>query len=430
MSEWLWWQSRYVNRFLVHLRTPLYRNGYALIFNAASTSTLGLLYWALAARYYTTEAVGLNSAAIATMTFLASVARLYLDGVLIRFLPRAGATAGHLIRYAYFIGGMAAAVVGMVFILGLNLWAPALGFLRASPVLAIGFVLATIASCIFVQQDGALIGLRQAKWVPVENTLFALAKLLLLVALARRLPDYGIFASWATPLLVSLLPVNLLIFRKLLPQYVRKGDEPEAGIGAPQIIRYAGGLYAGYLLASASSRLLPLVVLQVAGSSAAAFFTLPWLMVNSLQLVIHSMMGSLIVEASRDQTQLVKYSRKAFAQTARLLIPVVALLLIAAPYLLHLFGKSYASEATLLLRLLSLGTLPQIVIDLYLSRARVQRLVGGVFAVHASLFVMILTLSYFFLSAFGITGVGVAWLISQMIVATVLFSSRLGMTGQ
>lgn len=425
MSDIPHWQSTWTNRVLAHLRTPLYRNGYALLLNAAITSILGALYWVMAARFYSIDSVGVNAAAISTMTFLSSAARFYLDGVLIRFLPRSGATATRLIQYSYLIGGLSAAVVGTLFLLGLDFWAPALGFLQISPMLMVGFVLATIASCIFVQQDGVLIGLRQAHWVPVENTLFAAAKLLLLVVLAQSFPDYGIFVSWVLPLLVSLLPVNLLIFKKLLPQHIRDNDQPEEGIGAKQIAHYAGGLYAGFLFSAASLRLMPLIVLQVVGSHGAAFFTLPWMIVTSVQLVIPSMMGSLTVEASRDQTKLVKYSRQAFAQTARLLIPAALLLFIFAPYLLHLFGQNYAAEAGLLLRLLSLATLPQIITGLYFGVARIQRSVGGVIAVHASLFIMNLILSYFFLSMFGITGVGIAWLISQVVVAFVLYFTQL-----
>jgi O-antigen/teichoic acid export membrane protein len=418
-------QNSLAQRFLSHLRTPLYRNGYALLINAASTSILGILYWILAARFYTTEAVGINAAAIATMTFLSSAARLYLDGALIRFLPRSGVNATRLILYSYLIGGVSAALVGTVFLLGLDFWAPALGFLGSSSLLAIGFILATIASCIFSQQDGALIGLRQAHWVPVENILFSITKILLLIPLAKLFPEYGIFVSWSIPLLLSLLPVNLLIFKKLLPMHVRENVTPEAGIGGVQVVQYALGLYAGYVFYAASSRLLPLMVLQVAGSSAAAFFTLPWTIMTSLQLAIPSMMGSLTVEASRDQSKLVKYSHQAFLQTARLLTPVILLILIAAPYLLHLFGESYVAEASSLLRLLSLATLPQIISGLYFGIARIRRSVGGVIVVHASLFLMNIGLSYFFLNKFGITGVGIAWLISQSVMALVLFFTQL-----
>jgi O-antigen/teichoic acid export membrane protein len=175
----------------------------------------------------------------------------------------------------------------------------------------------------------------------------------------------------------------------------------------------------------ASTQLLPLIVLRIEGSEAAAHFTLPWMMITAIQVVIPSLMGSLVVEASRDQGQLVKYSRQAFRQIARILIPVIVCLLVGAPYLLHFFGQNYVSESTTLLRLLSLAAVPQMFIGLYLAIARVRRSVGGVIAVHATSFVIILSLSYVFLTRFGVTGVGMAWLINQTLVSTFLFWTQL-----
>jgi O-antigen/teichoic acid export membrane protein len=418
-------QGGLANSVVAHLRKPLYRNGYALIINSISTSILGVFYWVIAARFYTTEAVGINSAAISTMTFLSTFSRFYLDGVLMRFLPRAGAKSTRLVQYSYLIGTVASAVVGVIFLAGLNVWAPSLGYLRASTTIAVSFVIATIASCLFVEQDGAFIGLRQAHWVPVENITFAAVKIVLLVVFAKTIPTYGILASWVIPLMISLVPVNLLIFQKLLPKHIRENNEVEAELDVKQIFHYAGGLYAGYILSAASLRLLPLIVLQVVGSRAAAYFTLPWMIVTSLQLVIQSMMGSLTVEASRDESKLVKYSRQAFAQTARLLVPMVLFLFLVGPYLLQLFGKNYAAEAAVLLRLLSLAILPQVITGLYFGIARIHRSVGGVVKVHASLFVMNLILSYLLLERLGITGVGISWLISQLTIAVVLFFTQL-----
>ena len=419
------WQVDYINRLIAHLRTPLYQNGYALLINSAGISVLGILYWMIAARYYTTEAVGINSATIAAMTFLAGIARLYLDGTLLRFLPRAGQTAARLISSAYLVTSLAATIVGAIFLLGLNSWAPALGFLRVSPILAASFILATVAYTIFVEQDSVLIGLRQTKWVPVENVLYALVKLILLIVLAKSFPDYGIFISWTIPMLLALIPVNLLIFQKLLPEHIRQNLEPEADIGVSKIAHYAGGLYIGRLFFMAATQLLPLLVLRMEGPNAAAHFALPWMIMTSMQLAIPNMMNSMIVEASRSQAQLEMYSRQAFKQIARILIPGIVFLLVSAPYVLNFFGKSYATESITLLRLLALAAPPQILIGLYLGIARVRRSIGGAIAVQATIFVISLSLSYFFLARFSITGVGMAWLISQTVVSMVLFFTQL-----
>ena len=58
-----------VHRFTGHLRLPIYRNGYALLFSGVISAGLGLIYWLLAARFYPPELVGLNSALIARGIF-------------------------------------------------------------------------------------------------------------------------------------------------------------------------------------------------------------------------------------------------------------------------------------------------------------------------------------------------------------------------
>ena len=58
-------------RLTAHLRDPLYRNGYALVLSSAATSVLGILYWVLAARLYSTAVIGVNSALLSALSFLA-----------------------------------------------------------------------------------------------------------------------------------------------------------------------------------------------------------------------------------------------------------------------------------------------------------------------------------------------------------------------
>ena len=79
-----------VGRLLAHVRTPLYRDGYALVANSAFTAASGLLYWIVAANAYTPHALGISAALISSMMFLAGIASLNLTNVLVRFLPEAG----------------------------------------------------------------------------------------------------------------------------------------------------------------------------------------------------------------------------------------------------------------------------------------------------------------------------------------------------
>ena len=51
-----------IERLTVHFRTPLFRNGYALLVSGTTAAGLGVVYWALAARYYSPETVGSHGA--------------------------------------------------------------------------------------------------------------------------------------------------------------------------------------------------------------------------------------------------------------------------------------------------------------------------------------------------------------------------------
>jgi aminoglycoside phosphotransferase (APT) family kinase protein/O-antigen/teichoic acid export membrane protein len=402
---------------VAHMQAPLYRNGYALVLSSATTSALGVVYWILAARNYSTEVVGLNSAALSAILFLSSMSQLNLMSALNRFIPSAGRETGRLVVYSILISLVVALIASTAFILGVNIWAPVLSFVGSNPIFTAWFTLAVMAWCVFVLQDAALTGLRQATWVPVENTVFAVLKIVLLLALAGVFPRYGILASWTLPLLVTLLPVNRLLFRRLIPQHVQATQDTATPPTPRQIGRYIAGDYLGSLIWYATTSFLPVLVAVRAGATANAYFYLSWTIAYSFYLVSLNMGQSLIAEGAADQTQLDNYSYRMFVQTVRLLVPMVVVMLVGAPYILRVFGASYSAEGTLLLRLLSLSALPNIVTSLYTSMARVQRRMRQVVLVLSLLSVMVLALGYVLMGIYGISGIGVAWLVSQSIMA-------------
>ena len=113
-------------RLAEHVRTPVYREGYALVLSAGAAAALGFVYWIVAARTYSADIVGLNSAAISTMMLVSGIAQLNLISALLRFVPGAGGATGRLIGWSYAISAVAAALVALAFLLGVRRWAPSL----------------------------------------------------------------------------------------------------------------------------------------------------------------------------------------------------------------------------------------------------------------------------------------------------------------
>lgn len=415
-----------------HMQAPLFRNGYALLFSGVTTSALGLLYWALAARLYPAAIVGVNSAVLSAMLLLSGMAQLSLNNVLVRFIPVAGPKLGKLLGYSYTASTLAALIFTLVFMAGLALWSPALLFLNQSLLWQVAFGVGILAWGVFTLQDSVLTGLRRTVWVPIENTIFAVVKILLLVGFATLLPQAGIYLSWTIPVVLSLLPINGLIWYWLRHGQAAPELEPPPTLTLGALARYVAGNYLGTLFFLVYTNLLPLMVANSAGAEAAAYFYLPWTIASGMQLIAIHLTTSLTVEGALHPKQLYSDARRALIHAARLLVPLVLMIFVGAPWFLTIFGKNYSAEGTALLRWLSLAAIPNLIIVIALGLARVQNRPLFIAAIQGLLGVLTLALTSILLPTFGIAGAGLGWLLSQTIGAGLvsLWLLRLRRQGQ
>jgi O-antigen/teichoic acid export membrane protein len=413
--------NRAVTRFTAHMRTPVYREGYALVLSAGLASALGLVYWIIAARTYEPSVVGLNAAAISAMLFLSGIAQLNLVTALTRFIPDAGLSTWRLVGWSYAISLAVGGVVTAVFLAGIDLWAPRLGFLRSSGGFVLWFVAATMIWSIFTLQDSVLTGLRRAIWVPVDNTLFALTKIALLAVFATAFPRYGILASWTFGVVLSLVVINAVLVFRLIPAHASSPRLDRRAATAREIGRFAAADYIGGLFWLASSTLIPIAVAERLGGSANAFFTLAWVMTMPLYLASANIGNSLVVSAVIDGRRLREYSRRVFVQTARIVAPAAIAVALTAPFILLPFGEQYSNHAAPVLRLLALSAIPNIVTVLYLSVWRAEQRLSLLVWIRGVQCTCAIAASLALLGPYGIRGPAIAWLAVQTLVATALF---------
>ncbi|HEY3181859.1 MAG TPA: hypothetical protein VGJ77_03415 [Gaiellaceae bacterium] len=403
-----------------HVRTPVVRDGYALVLNSAITAVIGLGYWIVAARVYPPEVVGVNAALISSMMFIAGVAQLNLSNILVRFVPDAGRMVRRLIVASYAVSLGVAAVAATLFVLGIGIWGDELEPVTSVRGFDVWFVAATMAWCAFVLQDSALTGLGRAVWVPAENAVFSVAKLALLVGFAGAAPVYGIFASWTAALLVSLVPVNLLVFGRLVPRAMRSATRDALSVTRRELAVYVVADYAGAVAWLALTTLPPVIVAHELGARQTAYFSLAWAIAVPIYFVPTSIGASLVVHAVRERERLEEYTRKAVVQFARLLLPAAAALVVAGPFLLRLLGHDYAEESSTVMRILVLSAIPNGVNILYVSVARVERRMSRVVAVLAGQAAITLGLAVPLVRVDGIVGLSIAWLLGQSLVAAAI----------
>jgi O-antigen/teichoic acid export membrane protein len=408
-----------LGRFGAHVRTPLYRNAYAWLLSTGISSVLGLLYWVLAARLYAPQAVGVNAALVSALILLAGLSQLNLMSVLIRFLPNAGRRTAQLTAGSYLLSTLMALVSSMAFV-GLSSRLAGLDLFGADRQMAALFIPAAMIWTVFNLQDGVLAGLRATLWVPVDNITYGLAKTALLVLLAPLSPRFGIFISWIVPAVLLLPAINLLIFKRLIPRHVQATKDSAAPLRWRELSKYIGSNYFSALFSLVSSRMLPVLVVALAGPAAGAYFYLAWAVADSLRLVTVQMATSLTVEGALDVRSVTRNGSTFLRLLFGLFVPLVIGLVVAAPFLLRLSGRDYAAEGVTLLRLLSIAVVPGLIVTWYVSIARVRHRLVEILVVEGALAALMLGLSTLLLRTQGVTGVGMAALISATLVALAL----------
>ncbi|QUI30967.1 lipopolysaccharide biosynthesis protein [Streptomyces alfalfae] len=398
--------------------SPLFRNAYALMLNTGISGVLGVGFWLAAARYYSESAVGQGSAAIAAMKLLAGLTAVTLTGALARFIPIAGRATGRLIFRTYAGSSVAVALAAGVFLLTLDLWGPSYRFLHG-PVHGVGFVLAVVAWSVLTLQDGVLTGLRNALWVPVGNTVFSVAKLGLLIAVAAAVPTAGVFVSWVASIAVSVIPLGWLVFRRLVPRHVKATDGRTKPPTLREIGRFLAGDYTGSLFSLAVVYLVPVIVASQVSSVDNAYFYITTTIGGTVNLLAINMGASLTVEGAHDPALLAANTRAALRRMAMIMLPVCGTLFLAAPFILSLFGQAYADAATPLLRWFAVGALLRVVMETYFAVQRAQSKTSGIAWLQGLLCVLVLGLTLILLPRMGLTGAGIAEISSLAVIVAI-----------
>ena len=312
---------------------------------------LGIVFWGLATHLASEAEVGRTSAAIAALTLLANLAQLSFGPIFERFLPVAGEKTASFIAKAYAMTTVTALVITVVYIL--------LGFSHTflPPTLAwrIFFTASVMLWTIFVLQDSALVGLRAAKWIPVENISYGIAKLSLLPLFIGLIAGQGIFVVWMLPASVAVIAVAFYIFKWRIPHNQRTTVLVDELPSAWRLFSLAGAQYTSLLTTVALSSVASLIVIAKIGATANAHFFIAAQVAAGPLLLSDGIGRSFLVELSRDGDQFRHYSHVAFGALLAVVLPSVIGGYLLAPWILGLFGHTYAVHATTLLRLLLLS---------------------------------------------------------------------------
>jgi len=112
-----------------YYRDPFYRNSIAMMLNSAFGAFFGLLFWIVAARTMPLKGIGLATAAISAAALIVALSRLGLDGRTRKISSRVQKQE-RAVRHNRNGDAVLALVLTAVFMVWINIFSPALSFLR------------------------------------------------------------------------------------------------------------------------------------------------------------------------------------------------------------------------------------------------------------------------------------------------------------
>jgi O-antigen/teichoic acid export membrane protein len=325
-----------------------------------------------------------------------------------RFLPKAGGKSRRLVLTTYVFAVTASALMALMSLTAIRIIASPASPLRLDTVQSTIFVLAVAATAVFTIEDSVLIGLRRAVWVPAENGAFGVAKIVTLFMLAPIGTAFALFSAWMIPLTLTIPVISALLFCKFLPLASRPMRTAHLGPEVrSDIIHFAIGDATGGLFTQAWTYLLPVIIAASLGASVNALFYTSFLFSSTIDQVAANYASPLTVEGAHAPGEIASLIRLALRRIFTIILPVVAMLLIISPWLLHAFGDKYVS-AVPLLDMLLIACLPKAVSIVYYAYCRVQRKTHRSAVMQACVCIATLSAVVLLAHPFGLIGVGFA----------------------
>ncbi len=392
-----------------------------LVAKTGATAFIGLAYWAVATHLFSVPDVGLAAASASTGILLATVGAV---GVPLLLLAEIEAVDPQKRRAMFSTGIAITGTIVLVLAIGTMLLSPYLGkslsLIGRDPVTAVLFVVGSVATMWGLTLDDTAIGLHRGAAQLWRNSLSSLLKLAIvgLLVLTANRTGTGLILAWTVGMVLSVF----ICLPMLALGPARPGESTIAQRSA--LVHRFGKLSLQHHVLNLSigsvSYVIPLAATLLISPTQLAYFSAAYILAATLLILPYLLALSLFAERSGDAGLLHRHVRRTFPLGLVLAGAIVAVVEVAAPYVLRIFGPAYPVNGSTALRLLILVGPAYVVKDHYVSIRRAEhRLSEG------SKVMTIGTIAEVGGAAvggamFGLTGICAGWAIAASCEALVL----------
>ncbi|WP_054679981.1 lipopolysaccharide biosynthesis protein [Microbacterium sp. No. 7] len=398
------------------LSKALEANALVLALSSAATGALGFVFWVVAEQCFPTAVVGRASAVINSATMLSTLSGLALGGMYERFLPLAGRRAPRLVLFGLLGTTVLGAGAGVVFVLV----GPA-GSLFADPAEAVVFPLTVAVLTCYALLDPILIGAQRPRAVAVKNIGLSILKIAPLPLLAASGSALAVTGSWTALAFAVSAVAAVVVLRAVRGRGISR--LPSLGL----LARHHASVVAIMLMHVVAPLAVPLIVLEHLGAEAAAHFNIAWIMVSAVGLALSAIIPSYVVEASAHPERRADLTRRIIALQVRVAVPLLIAFALLGPLVLQLVGPGYSASSGYLLCMAAALLLQQILL-LYGAFARILGRLRLLVVMQCIGMVGTVAGAVLLIGPFGLTGVGVGIIVTDVIAFAVVAVPMIQMT--
>lgn len=385
-----------------YFRNPFYRNSFYITLGRFADAGFGFLFWTLAAQFYSVGEVGIATALISSLSLVMIFSSFGFDFTIIRFMP--SHDHSRVFNTCLWITTGAAIVVGIIYLAAIDRISPEIAFIRDYAPL---FLLFAIVNSITLITGNALLSFRKADLKFIQNLIMGVRLPLLLPF--TLLGSLGIFYAFGFAYLVAAIFALVMIrgYVTLSPQIDREFTR--------ETFRFSSFNYLAYLFLYIPTYIMPILIVNLLSPEDAALYYVAFAIGNLVLIIPNAMSTSFFVEGSHG-INLRKGVLRNLMATYAILIPAVLVIVVFGDVLLGFFGKDYLAAFDLL-RVIAISSLFVTVYNLFIPLQNIRLKVRGIAIVSLIRFVLLLGLSYVFLTRFGVIGAGYAWIITYVILS-------------
>jgi O-antigen/teichoic acid export membrane protein len=408
-------KERTLSRLIAFGKQSLVKNAGYLMGIYVINACVGFLFWWLAAHLYRPEEVGITSAVISAAFLVCGLTDFGLSVGMIRFLPETQ-TPIKFLNTLFSFEILTSVLAGVAFLVGISIWTPSLIVLQKNWIFTVIFLIYITFYTLGSIVGRSFVARRKSLYYLLYSCIINGCRILLVV-LFFNFGSAGLTASLSFSFLLAALISLFYFLPKIEPGYRFRPSLHWPVLAA--ILPYSLGNYVVGLLTLVSQRLLPLLIIEILGPASSGHFYIAWMISDFLNGPSSALSDATFAEGSNSPEKLDAHLRRSAALGLGITVPAAIIVCLGAPFILMLFGPSYAREASDLLRLLALAAPLGVIVGLYFTSLKVKKQINQLIAVSAILAGMTLGITYALLPRFGITAVGIGQLIGNSLMALV-----------